>query len=538
MTIGAPGGLAATHALSGTVGVDAVTPVVVVPGTTGDAAARLVGIDPATLPATSLGGRAVPAGALTGLRSGAARALLAAGAEVPAGAGRPGRGPSLTARATVVVQVPPGLRRDLAVAGLAEVDALVVGAGDVVAAVPLGEVQPGASARLAADLPAGTRRLLGLQVRVPTAVDPGTGEPWRTTLDVEDLALDSVPVRFGAPLRARTTGPSADRFTSMDARPLAGGVRLDALSAGGNAATVTGLVVAADLSDLVDGVGAVPAVLPAALAAALDVRPGGDVAVTAESGVRLAGRVVAVLPELPEPLPDDVAAGAASVGVAAASIAQDAAAVRGAPVLVDAASLAVLDVLAARAPRAPRQWWVCGTAPPATLAAAARPAVLPGAGPPTVTTRGDVEAALAADPLIGGLTRLLRLAALGLAVVAVAAAVLGEAVGGRRRRGELAVLRALGLAPGELRRLLAAEQLLVVGASLLTGALAGVALAYVVAPVLAGPAVSAPVAVRPPWVALAAGLLAVAAAVAAASAVRGARAERLDVAAVLREGVR
>jgi hypothetical protein len=444
----------------------------------------------------------------------------------------------LTARATLQVDLPPGYRPEDAAPGVGGVDALVVGTGDVVAAVPLGVVRPGTTQTWTADLPAGSRRLVGLQVRLPTTYDLGTGEPSRTTLDLEGLAAGGAPVRFGAALRAATTGASISRLTSLTPRPRAGGgLRLVGLAAAHDGTTLTGLVSGADLSAAAHGADAVPAVLPAALATALDVAVGGDVALTADNGGRIATRVLGVLPALPEPLPDDVAGGSAGVGVARAFAAQNTS-TRGAPVLVDGASLAVLDVLGARSPRAPRQWWVAGSAAPAALAAAAAAASLPGSDPPTVRTRTDIAARLADDPLAAGLARLLRLAAVGLAAVTFAAVVLGDAVVGRRRRGELAVLRALGLAPRELRRLLAAEQALVVGASLGTGALLGTGLAYLAAPVLAGPAAVAPVAVRLPWAALGAGLLVVGAAVGAVSAVRGRAAERLDVAAALREAVR
>jgi ABC-type antimicrobial peptide transport system permease subunit len=141
--------------------------------------------------------------------------------------------------------------------------------------------------------------------------------------------------------------------------------------------------------------------------------------------------------------------------------------------------------------------------------------------------------------------------------VALVALAFGEVIGARQRRGELAVLRALGASRNELRRLLAAEQTVVAGAAILVGAATGVALSPLLAPVLGAGGVAddagvstamsagafadaggllAGIVVPAGAILTGVGLLLLAAALGALT--RGRLAARADVAAVLRGEVR
>ena len=130
--------------------------------------------------------------------------------------------------------------------------------------------------------------------------------------------------------------------------------------------------------------------------------------------------------------------------------------------LVDLAALGEAGrQLGRRALPDPVDWWL-GTPRPRGTADAVGEA-LPDAG---VSVRADLVERRLADPFNEGLRRILLLAALAALAVALGALLLGDAVTAAGRRTELVVLRALGMASGQVRRLLVVERVLVGGAAL------------------------------------------------------------------------
>ncbi len=134
-------------------------------------------------------------------------------------------------------------------------------------------------------------------------------------------------------------------------------------------------------------------------------------------------------------------------------------------------------------PRTPRQWWVLPApgADPAAVAQAALEAVQPlaaaGGPPAVVATRAGAEQQALAEPLTEGLGRLDVVGAVALVLAGSGALLLGQLGSTRRRRGELAVLRAVGLSVPQARRLALTESLLVGGAAVPAGVLLGVGVA-------------------------------------------------------------
>jgi len=218
------------------------------------------------------------------------------------------------------------------------------------------------------------------------------------------------------------------------------------------------------------------AVLPAALASTLDVTTGGQVDVEDVGGRHLRLVVAGVAPTLPaDPFRPD-----------------------GTPVaLVDRA-----DLLRAEAalpapppqgpgqpkpawplpPRAVRQWWLLptsGTDPArlATEAVATVRSLAYAGGAPEAVTRARAEQRLLDEPLTSGLGRLDLIGAAALAVAGAGALLLGQLASTRGRRGELAVLRAIGLSGMQARRLALAEALLVGGMAVVAGVLLGAGVA-------------------------------------------------------------
>jgi hypothetical protein len=200
--------------------------------------------------------------------------------------------------------------------------------------------------------------------------------------------------------------------------------------------------------------------------------------------------------------------------------------------LADLPSLRAFLLRSTQADLAPAGELWAASAAPAQVAATAR-AQVPGA---VTVTLGELRAERGADPLTGGMRRLLVLAALTALAVAAGALLLGGVVTRSRRRGEFAVLRAVGFGAGDLRRLLVAERAVVDGSAAIAGCLLGVGFAPLVVPALTGlPPATAPV-VAIPWAVAAAiaGLLG--AAVALGAVLAGRAAAKVPVTGVLREG--
>ena len=559
-------------ALARLAGVRSVTAVTAVPGRAGGRPARLLAVDAAALAGVTQGAGAfaVPASSAAALAAGPDRPR---GLTLPASdrSGRGGQdGRRLLARFTLTVQGSDGapMQPELETG----VTAHLAGPDGVPLAVPLQPTptpasvgrggaagRPGApiDQQLSGSVPASADTLIGLDVTV-RAMPWSVHVPGGLVLQISQLAI-----RPGSGSPLALTGPSP-AWATRAAQGQEGGptpaVEVSALPAGGFRAAVgspngylpgVSLRLAPALAGSAPPAGSapepLPVLLPAGLAGTLGVAPGDALAFEDGSGARFTMRVADVLagtPTAPEP-----ADGTATASTSAPSTT---------PVLLaDARALAGLDWDADRPVHSPRQWWIHGDADPAAVATTLAPARLsdPGAervGPPRVTSRSALRETLLADPVVVGMHRLQLLAVAGMVAVALVALAFGEVIGARQRRGELAVLRALGATRSDLSRLLAAEQTAVAGAAILLGAAAGVALSPLLAPVLGGSGIAedtggqtagavaggtpAGVVVPVGGILAGVGLLLLAAAVGAL--VRGRLAARADVAAVLRGEVR
>ncbi|HET6969423.1 MAG TPA: FtsX-like permease family protein [Ornithinibacter sp.] len=302
----------------------------------------------------------------------------------------------------------------------------------LVSALPLGEL--GSAPRdLTIDLPTGDRRmaypltLLGVTARAPEAlVDAGTTRP-TFTVALESVTADGVPVAGLEVLTERSRGG-------------------DLLRAGA----------AADLE-------ALPAVVTRSVADAARADVGSTLALTF-SGRRLPLTVVGVVDSVPTARVPDRA------------------------VVVDLPTvLAVGDVpTAERRPSTrvvePQEWWVDPVAS-ASVVDAVRTGMPAGTA---VVVRPEVVAERAANPVNAGMRAAMSLvtaAALVLAAVGFAATTVAL---GRTRRRENAVLLALGMPPGRIRRVLALERVGVVVLSVAVGLVLGVLSSWAVVPVLVG----------------------------------------------------
>ncbi|GIH61713.1 hypothetical protein Msi02_25300 [Microbispora siamensis] len=187
--------------------------------------------------------------------------------------------------------------------------------------------------------------------------------------------------------------------------------------------------------------------------------------------------------------------------------------------LADLAALRAAGAKGAKGAQWPvTEWWLAADGHDTTRAAAARAAVLAASG----RGRGEVVdvAALTAgfrdDPTAAGLQGALLLGFAAALAFAVLGFLVNAAVAARERRGEFAVLGALGVSFRQTFGLLAAEQSFVIGLSLAGGVALAVAVSAAVVPpmVTAGHATGGglPVLLHVPWpqvAALAAAVLAV-----------------------------
>jgi hypothetical protein len=148
--------------------------------------------------------------------------------------------------------------------------------------------------------------------------------------------------------------------------------------------------------------------------------------------------------------------------------------------IVDLPSLDLLRFQAAHATRQPTEWWMSADD------AAAGAAVAPGESGPfaraTVLSRLDRTASLSADPLALGIIGALALGFVVAGLFAVIGLAASAAVSARQRRGEFALLRALGLSGGQLSGWLWLENASLVVISLLAGTALGLVIGWVVLP--------------------------------------------------------
>jgi FtsX-like permease family len=154
------------------------------------------------------------------------------------------------------------------------------------------------------------------------------------------------------------------------------------------------------------------------------------------------------------------------------------------------------NLLIAGAPPLPAtQWWVRSARDPRVRGA------IPGL---QVTGRAAATAALTGSLFDQDVREALAAVALAAVLLAIAGFAL-TASATRERKPELALLDALGMPPGQLRRMLCAEQVLMAVPSAATGLLLGVLLAHLIVPSLTitptGGIPALPVLVQIPWTA-------------------------------------
>jgi hypothetical protein len=148
--------------------------------------------------------------------------------------------------------------------------------------------------------------------------------------------------------------------------------------------------------------------------------------------------------------------------------------------IVDLGSLDLLRFQAAHATRQPAEWWI--RADDAAAAAAAAPDASGPFARATVLSRLDRTASLSADPLALGIIGALALGFVVAGLFAVIGLAASAAVSARQRRGEFALLRALGLSGGQLSGWLWLENASLVVVSLLAGTGLGLLIGWVVLP--------------------------------------------------------
>jgi hypothetical protein len=148
--------------------------------------------------------------------------------------------------------------------------------------------------------------------------------------------------------------------------------------------------------------------------------------------------------------------------------------------IVDLGSLDLLRFQAAHATRQPTEWWIRADDDAAALAVDPT-----SAGPfarATVLSRIDRTASLSADPLALGIIGALALGFVVAGLFAVIGLAASAAVSARQRRGEFALLRALGLSGGQLSGWLWLENASLVVVSLVAGTGLGLLIGWVVLP--------------------------------------------------------
>jgi hypothetical protein len=206
----------------------------------------------------------------------------------------------------------------------------------------------------------------------------------------------------------------------------------------------------------------------------------------------------------------------------------------GGVMLVDLPSLAASGYRTAAAATTAQEWWIA-TADAAAAAALSPPALAGG-----VTVRRQVADDLRNDPLGSGV----RVALLGGFAAAALLAAIGYAlhlgVAGWERRNEFAVLRALGADRREIGTLVAVEQAFLLGAGTVSGLALGLAVAWLVVPLVTLSAeatrVVPPVLVTVPWATLALITGTAVVAMGSSTLALAAAARQADLARVLRAG--
>ncbi|MFF5186328.1 ABC transporter permease [Streptomyces sp. NPDC000345] len=184
------------------------------------------------------------------------------------------------------------------------------------------------------------------------------------------------------------------------------------------------------------------------------------------SGERLRVRIVRAVDELPT----------TATGL-------DGETVDGGALLLDLRAVDAVLARRASAPLTPTEWWV-SAAPGRTAEVAAALRARPDLAPDQVLVRDETAAELLRDPLGAGPRAALTAVAVAAAVLAAGGFAVSAAGARRERSAEFAVLRALGTPRRDLARLVATEQVLLVGSGLLAGLALGTVLTRAVVPLV------------------------------------------------------
>lgn len=270
----------------------------------------------------------------------------------------------------------------------------------------------------------------------PVALDLGRG--WRSTASV-----------YGLPHRGVPTGPAGERLSTAPGSPA-----LDQLRGVDDVGRGTTVSFAPAGLDALAGT-TIPVVANDPFLAAIAGQVGDTVSLSIAGAPRDV-QVVAAVRSFPTVEPDRPL------------------------VLMDLETLALLRYESGDAADPAEEWWLAVDAP-------ARPAVLealrgPAIGSLAVTSFDERARALATDPVALGMIGALAIGVAAAVLFAVVGFVVSAAVAARERITEFALLRALGLSPGQLSGWLSLENATLALISLVAGSGLGVAMAWVALP--------------------------------------------------------
>ncbi|HYI65658.1 MAG TPA: FtsX-like permease family protein [Candidatus Limnocylindrales bacterium] len=182
------------------------------------------------------------------------------------------------------------------------------------------------------------------------------------------------------------------------------------------------------------------------------------------------------------------------------------------------------------------EWWLSVSDEPGVVAALAEEPY----SVETLVSRSNRAATLTDDPVALGVIGALAIGSIAALIVAIIGFVVSAVVSTRERLGEFALLRALGLSPGQLSAWLTLENAFLLTAGVVAGTGLGLVLSWLVLPFVTLTAdartVVPPVLVEIPWLAIGIVHLLAAAALVATVVVIGGILRRVPVSGVLRAG--
>ena len=182
------------------------------------------------------------------------------------------------------------------------------------------------------------------------------------------------------------------------------------------------------------------------------------------------------------------------------------------------------------------EWWLSVTDEPGAVAVLGEEPY----SVETLVSRTELAAELTDDPVALGVIGALAIGSIAALIVAIIGFVVSSVVSTRERLGEFALLRALGLSPGQLSAWLTLENAFLLAAGVIAGTGLGLVLSWLVLPFVTLTAdartVVPPVLVEIPWTAIGVVHLLAAVALVATVIVIGGILRRVPVSGVLRAG--